>query len=506
MQATLLHRLADAVRSAPEAEALVQREHRMRYRELWEGVGAVASLLRSQGLERGQRVGILMENCPEYAAIYYGVHAAGGAVVALNTESKARGSLACLRHSEASWLFADARHPELPAIARERGYRMKLVTRGRARGEPIPQVTASWEEIASGPRDPIDFGAISYPDQLAQLIYTSGTTGHPKAVMLSHRNLVANVRSIIEYLALSSADSILNVLPFHYSYGNSVLHTHLAVGARLVLENSSVYPHRILQGITDERVTGFSGVPSTFALLLSRTRLADFDLSSLRYLTQAGGPMPPVNVVRLSEALPEVRLFVMYGQTEATARLSYLPPERLADKLGSCGIPIPGVEIEIRDREGKSLPPGHTGEICASGENVMLGYWRAPEATRRVLQEGWLRTGDLAHRDEDGFIFIDGRCSDMIKSGAHRISPKEIEEVIAEIDGVAEVAVTGAADEILGEVVKALVVPADGAALDGRAVQRHCMRQLARYKVPKLVEFSREIPRTASGKIRRHLL
>jgi acyl-CoA synthetase (AMP-forming)/AMP-acid ligase II len=466
------------------------------YGEIWSGASAVAGFLRASGLKPGDRVGILMENRPEFVSIYYGVQAARGAVVALNAADKARSFLNCLEHAGAGWLFADGAHRELPEVAGVLGDRVRLVTLDGERWESLLGAGhARLEELEDGD-----------PDALAQLIYTSGTTGNPKAVMLSHRNLVSNVRSILDYLELDSSDSICSVLPFHYSYGNSVLHTHLAAGGRVVLQNSLLYPHEVLEQMSRERVTGFSGVPSTFTLLLRRTRLADFDLSSLRYMTQAGGPMSPADVERMRAELPHVRFFVMYGQTEATARLSYLPPDRLQDKLGSCGIPIPGVELEIRGKHGAPLKAGETGEIWARGDNVMLGYWRNADATREVLREGWLRTGDLGCRDEDGFLFIRDRVSDMIKSGAHRISPGEIEEVIAELAGVAEVAVVGVPDRILGQCVHAVIVPARPGSVDERAVKRHCMKNLAQHKVPKSVKFVRGLPRGGSGKIQRHLL
>ena len=196
----------------------------------------------------------------------------------------------------------------------------------------------------------------------------------------------------------------------------------------------------------------------------------------------------------------------MYGQTEAAARLSYLPPERLTEKMGSIGIAIPDVELDIRDEQQNSVPPRVTGEICARGPNVMMGFWRDPEMTATVLRGGWLRTGDLAYRDPDGYYYIVGRSSEMIKSGAHRVSPKEIEEVILELPGVEEVAAIGVPDELLGETIKVVVVPASADAPSKRAIQAHCRANLAVYKIPKSVEFATEIPKTASGKIRRFLL
>jgi acyl-CoA synthetase (AMP-forming)/AMP-acid ligase II len=343
-------------------------------------------------------------------------------------------------------------------------------------------------------------------DDMAILLYTSGTTGRPKGVMLGHGNLVANNVTIIDYLGLNPSDIGLTVMPFHFSYGNSVLHTHLGAGATLLLEDNLAYPLVVMQRLQNERVTGFSGVPSTFAILMSRTRIDEFDLAAMRYLTQAGGAMTRAAIQRMRELVPSARFFVMYGQTEATARLTYLPPERLDEKLGSIGKPLDGIDIEVRDSEGQVMPPGQTGELCARGPNIMLGYWRDEEATRTAVVDGWLHTGDLAHTDEDGFLYIDGRLVEMIKVGSFRVSPLEVEEVLATLPGIAEMAVASTPDPLLGQAIKAVLVLREGATLDERQVKAHCRERLASYKVPKMVEFAQELPRTSSGKIQRFKL
>ena len=342
-------------------------------------------------------------------------------------------------------------------------------------------------------------------DELASIIYTSGTTGRPKGVMLSHGNLAANSAAIIKYLALTPADRGLCVLPFHFSYGNSVLHTHLLAGAELVIEDNLAFPHLTVQRMQAEAITGFAGVPSTFALLLGRVNFKEYDLSKLRYLSQAGGGMAKPLMERLRAELPHVALFIMYGQTEATARLSYLPAEDLAEKLGSVGLPVDGIEIQVQ-LDGRPVKTGEVGEICARGASIMQGYWKDPAATREVLRDGWLRTGDLGHIDEDGYLFIDGRTVDMIKVGAFRVSPQEVEEVIAAVPGVEEVCAAAMPDELLGQAVKAVIVKREGADIDERAVKAYCRQNLAAYKVPKLVEFVSVMPRTASCKIQRFKL
>lgn len=492
----LIDFLHASARTRPQAEAVVYEQRRVSYGELWRDVEAVARFLRARGLPPGGRVALVAENSPEYIAAYYGVLAAGGTVVALNTAARERDLLNWITHSGATWLFAHGGHTAWPALSRLCG--VNVVRIGDASGAGIPWCDVLASAPVPGMADPRPL-----PDSPAAIIYTSGTTGRPKGVTLSHRNLAANVRSILSYLPLGADARTLNVLPFYYSYGNSVLHTHLAAGGCLILENSLTYPHRVVERIAQESVTGFNGVPSTYALLLSRVNLESYDLSALRYVTQAGGAMSPATITRLAERLPHVRIYVMYGQTEATSRLSYLPPEMLPEKLGSAGIAIPGVTLEIRGEDGRVVPSGTVGEICARGDNIMLGYWDDPETTATVLVNGWLKTGDLAHMDDDGYLYIQGRRSDMIKSGAHRINPMDIEEAIAELEGVAEVAVVGVEDEILGQVIKAVVVPRPGETLEAMQVRAHCRERLASYKIPKYVEFAKALPRTASGKIKR---
>ena len=196
----------------------------------------------------------------------------------------------------------------------------------------------------------------------------------------------------------------------------------------------------------------------------------------------------------------------MYGQTEATARLAYVPPDQLDRKVGSAGKAIPGVELRVRDSAGRDLEVGDLGEVCARGGNVMMGYWADPQETEKVLRDGWLRTGDLGHLDEEGYLFLTGRAREMIKTGAHRVSPAEIEEVIHSVAGVDDVAVVGMDDEVLGEAIKACVISTTPTARLKQDVQKVCRDRLPLFKVPKVVEFRTDFPRTASGKIRRHLL
>jgi len=508
MATTLLAMLEAVARRRPEDTALEWHDSRWLYGELFAAAAGVAATLARLNIGRGERVAFLLGNCPHYVALYYGTLAAGCVAVPLNAQEPAPVLVRQIEHSGARIVFGDTSQVQWPQLA------------GALQPLGIPAYPIAVEDglqsaaafirdffPTPGSADTASANAVLDDERrLACLLYTSGTTGAPKGVMLSHRNLASNTSSIIAYLGLSRDDVGLCALPFHFSYGNSVLHTHLAAGARLVIEDGFAFPQVILQRLQDHGVTGFAGVPTTYAMLLSRPRLGNFDLRALRYLTQAGGPMPRHLVQRLRTELPHARLYLMYGQTEATARLTYLPPERLEDKCDSVGIAVPGVEISVLRSDGSELASGETGEICARGPSIMLGYWHNPEATAQALRHGWLWTGDLGFRDTDGYLHIVGRAADMIKTGAYRVSPQEVEEVIAALPGVEDVCVSGIPDALFGQAVKAVIIPRPGEHLDERDIKAHCRKLLAPYKRPKVVELASALPRTASGKLQRYKL
>ncbi len=340
-------------------------------------------------------------------------------------------------------------------------------------------------------------------DAVAVLIFTSGSTGAKKGVMLSHANLRANTESILQYLPLTDSDRIGVVLPFFYCYGASLLHTHLRAGGSMVL-SSLVFPTAFLQDLRQLQCTGFAGVPSTFQILVNKTSFLQEKFPSLRYCTQAGGQLPAKYIGMIREAFPDIQFFVMYGATEATARLSFLPPELGWKKMGSIGKGIPGVSLEVLNPQGIPVREGEVGEVTAYGKNIMKGYYRDLEATRQVLREGRLYTGDLATVDKDGFIYIVGRSKNIIKSGGYRISPAEIEEYIISLPHVLGCIVLGIPDEILNEAVAAVVQaePREWESLKD-AILKACRSKFPSYKVPKYIQFMREFPLNSSQKVDR---
>ncbi len=338
---------------------------------------------------------------------------------------------------------------------------------------------------------------------LAALFFTSGSTGVPKGVMISHRNIATNTRDILEYMGLARTDRAMLVLPLHYCYGLSVLHAHLLSGASVVINNAFMFPEKVLDDMEAKSCSGLAGVPSTYQILLRRSHFKERDFPALRWLQQAGGSLPEPFIREIRGAFPEVSLYVMYGQTEATARLSYVPPERLGDKLGSIGRGLPSTVLEVLKEDGSPVRPGsdEVGEIVATGDNVSPGYWNDADGTQKYFGGGKLRTRDLARVDSEGFIFIVDRARDFIKSMGIRISPREIEEVIASLSTVVEVAVIGVPDEIWGEAIKAVVVPVHPGDLDDRSIVRHCREHLPNHMIPTIVEITDHLPKNAAGKV-----
>jgi len=501
----------ERVDSSPDAVAVHHRGEDHSYGQIAARADSFASWLCRQGVVRGDRIALLLENSADYVACYLGILRAGGVAVALNPDTTARelnstlgdaAPVAAVVGSKAAGPLADALSQGEP----QNGLNSLrfLIFEKPAHHSLFPQkylVTELSDVFRTGTSPTLPEPG---PDDLAQLIYTSGTTGRPKGIMLSHRNIAANCRSILEYLELTAADSVFVILPFFYSYGNSLLFTHLAAGGRLVLASNFVFWNQALDLMESQQASGFSGVPSSYAMLLHRSNFLKRKLLHLRYMTCAGGGLAPAVIQQLRQAVPHVRLFPMYGQTEATARLSTLLPEEVDSKVGAIGRGIPGVELKVLDAVGRPVSPDETGEIVARGENVMVGYWNDPEETARVLRPEGLWTGDLARIDDDGYLYIVGRKNDIIKSGAYRINPKEIEDVIQEVRGVADAAVVGLPDAIWGEVPVAFVVPsANGGAITEKDVVEHCRRQLPRYKAVHAVHFLPSLPKTSSGKTKR---
>ena len=399
----LLHNyLIHSAERFPTNAAVVHKGKTFTYEDILSGSLSIANWLIDGGLRKGDRVAILMDNPSEYIKSFFGILMAGGTVVALNIQTSVRTLEYQLNNCEVFAILTQAKFikylsgisgsvPSVKAVAII-GWKDGLIEDSHFRCLNYDEVIDSW----SGRSHPLPKVADS---DIAQLIYTSGTTGEASAVVLRHSNLSSNTDSIIKYLKLTEHDRVMAVLPFFYSYGNSILLTHFAVGGTLVVRQEFLYPNEILEDMIKEEVTGFSGVPSTFAILLNRSAIRHYKFPNLRYITQAGGAMSPKLAHDLKSILPHVAIYIMYGQTEASARLSYLDPEELMHKSGSIGKAIPSVTLDVLNPDGLPVKSGEVGEIVARGENIMAGYWKEPEKTAQVLRKEVLWTGDLASID-----------------------------------------------------------------------------------------------------------
>ena len=337
----------------------------------------------------------------------------------------------------------------------------------------------------------------------AQIIFTSGSTSQPKGVVLSHKNIISNTSSIVEYLNLSEKDIVEVVLPFYYCYGLSLLHTHLRVGGSIVLNNNFVLIGKVLNDINRFKCTGFAGVPSHFQILLRKSdNFKNTELSSLRYVTQAGGKLHNCFIKEFIQYFPGIDFYVMYGQTEATARLSYFKQNGLDSKLGSIGKGIPNVELKVVNQIGEHVQPGESGEIIAKGDNIMIGYYKDVEGTDNVIRNGWLYTGDLGTIDNDGNIYLTARKKEIIKIFGNRVSLKEIEEVIVSFPDVVDCTAEIIEDNVTGEAIKVVVEIKESAKnrITDNILRSYCVNKLALYKIPKVIEFTQKLKINSAGK------
>ncbi len=491
----------------PDAIALVQQNEHASYGEIASAAHRLAHLLIAEGIDPGDRVALIDENGRFWVEAYYAILAAGAIAVPLNTAADAMTLRRLLQDCGARGLIAGRKHAAACASLFEDlpDLRVAVVPDAAAIESSDADVVVRAMGEAKGLRGEAPRVRRIDLDRAA-IIYTSGSTGRPKGAVLSHRNIVSNTESIIAYLELRPSDRVLDVLPFYYVYGKSLLNTHVAAGGCVVIENRFMFPQVAVDTLERERCTGFAGVPSTYALLLDKTNIAQRALPDLRYVTQAGGAMAPALIQRVVDTFRGKQVFIMYGTTEASARLSYVPPSELPARIGSIGRAIPNVELRVLRDDGTECAPGETGEIVARGSNIMEGYWNDPEETARVIDSHGYRTGDLGVADDDGYLTVVGRKREMIKSGAHRVSPKEIEEAILEHAAVLEAAVIGLPHALLGESIRAYIVFRTGHSIASDALTEFCRGRIAPYKVPHEFVMRDALPKNASGKIMKERL
>lgn len=484
--------VSDAVLLTPNSEHS--------YGELRQAVDAVADFLIRSGTQKGDRILLLADNSFFWVAGYLGTLRAGCVSVPLAPSASADdlnfiiGSCAI----RLGFIHGKVNREQLLVVPSE----CTIVLEGTVKlPDGFEAECVSFKDVIASPSARNSYPDIDEEKDLAAIMFTSGSTSKPRGVMVSHGNIISNTSSIVEYLELTSLDRIMVVLPFFYCFGTSLLHTHLRVGGSLVTDPRFMFPDKVLVRMQETGCTGLAGVPSHYQILLRKSSFKKMQFPALRYLQQAGGKLAGALICELREAVPATKVFVMYGQTEATARLSYLPPALLDKKLGSIGKGIPGTRLRVVHENGIPVLPGQVGEIVAEGSNVALGYWGAEDEDTAAFRNGSLYTGDLATVDEDGFIFIVDRSKDILKCGGKRSPCKEVEDALLEFDDLVEAAVIGVPDDLQGEAVKAFVVPR---AKDGSLIERlqaFCIRRLPAHLIPKQIVVLDELPKSSGGKI-----
>lgn len=497
-----------SARAHPDKPAAVFPEATITFGDLDRHSDQVAAALQARGLGPGDRVAILSDNSLPSLVYFWGILKVGAQTVDMPTLAGAATLASVLAEAQPRGIVVDPK---------------QLSKHGGAEGLPLPEhvfITEAAQATADEQGRSVvtleallaeDGGAAPQPavtpQDVAMIVYTSGTTGRPNGVMLSHENFVTNLQASNELMGLTADDSILVVVPLYYIHGRMQLLMHAMIGGTVVFSAGFTFPAKVHKELVDSGVTGFSGVPYHFKQLLDRSKLAKQPPQKLRYVLITGGALSPSSLERLDQALPDTGIHLAYGQTEAAPRITWIGPEELLVKRGSVGRALGNVTLEILGPNEEPVGPEIVGEVAAGGPNIMKGYVSGDERELgKIDAQGRLRTGDLGRLDEDGHLFLVGRSSEMIKSAGERIFPQEIEDVLQQLPGVAEVAVIGLPDETLGERIVAYLIAKPGHTLERPQLKAHCLAAMPFVRVPKEFVVVDELPQTASGKVSRSKL
>jgi long-chain acyl-CoA synthetase len=514
----------------PEKTAIHFMGKEMSYRQLYESANKVAAYLQSLGIEKGDRVAIMLPNMPAGVISYFGVLIAGGIVVQTNPLYTERELEYQMKDSGAKAIIAfDLLYPRVSKIKPQTNLEHIIVTAIKD-FLPFPKnliypfiqkkqngivVNVKHEgsnhlltEILKQPQKTLTKHEFDFNEDLALLQYTGGTTGFPKGVMITHKNLVSNAAMCVAWLYKSKPgqEVVLGVLPFFHVYGMTTVMILSVLQAQKMVLIPKFDVDTILKAIEKQRPTLFPGAPTMYIGLLNHPDLMKYDLSSINACISGSAPLP-VEVQQKFEELTGGSLVEGFGLTEASpvTHSNFLWDKKPV--AGSIGVPYPSTDAKILSLEtGEPLPQGEIGELAVCGPQVMKGYWNRPESTDEVLKDGWLLTGDVGYMDEEGYFYIVDRKKDMIIAGGFNIYPREVEEILYEHPGVLEAAVAGIPDEYRGETVKAYIVLKEGHNVTEGELNEFARKHLAAYKVPRYYEFRKELPKTAVGKVLRRTL
>ncbi|MFH0814092.1 MAG: long-chain fatty acid--CoA ligase [Pseudomonadota bacterium] len=482
-------------RKYPTKTAIIFEDRRITYEEVEKSANQCAHGLMTLGIKRGDMVGILIPNCPEFIVAYFGILKSGATVVPMNPT---------LSGDELAYMMKDATVkavftlPPLLPLLQKLSPQVKHLTHLIIRGDETSDEAISFSSLVQG-KESTPPGIRVGSDETAVCIYTSGTTGSPKGALLTHRNLLANVNSVLQVFPVDASDVFTCILPLFHAYSAMAsLLCPFALGAGAVVTERFI-PRKCLQMIQDHRITVFVGVPALFAVLTQIKNPREFDLTSWRFCVSGGAPLWS-EILTLFETMYPVKIYEGDGPTECSPVTS-VNPIGGKRKVGSIGLPLPDVGMKIVDEHDNELPPEHVGEIVVRGPNVMKGYLNQPEATKESLRNGWFHTGDIGKMDHEGYFYILDRKKDMLIVGGLNVYSQEVEKVLLSHPQVAEAAVVGRPDKLRGEVPRAYVVLREEEKVDPDDLIRHCREHLAPYKVPRDITVVQGFPKTATGKV-----
>ncbi|MBL7197569.1 MAG: long-chain fatty acid--CoA ligase [Candidatus Omnitrophica bacterium] len=490
----------------PSKPAIIFGQKKISFSELNIFTDRLAQGLRESGVAKGDRVALLLDNSPHFIICYFAIMKLGAIVVPINHMFKSEEISYIISDSQIPTLITSFAYLDIVIKIKEKSKCLKNILATSKEKEEIFSIY-EWAYDSAKQFNPENVGK----DDIAAILYTSGTTGHPKGAMLSHGNLISNVLASKEVLKVTHKDKTICILPLFHSFAATVcMLLPLYAGGAVVVMKSARPFKRTIRAILRNKVTVFVGIPSLYNILKEIKLPKILDSFIIRFLLPvrvciSGAAALPISTWERFQRRFRVPLLEGYGLTEASPVVS-LNPYKGINKGGSIGLPINGVEVDIVNEKNESVNVGQVGEILVKGPNVMRGYFNKPGATQETIKDGWLHTGDLGKRDQDGYIYIVGRKKDMVNVRGLNVYPREIEDLLYEHPKVKEVAVIGVSDYHKGEVPKGFVVLKERVSATERELILYLREHLANYKIPRYIEFRQSLPKNTTGKILKRVL